>query len=538
MNDKSTLEHIPPANDEGRRRYSRQTVSDGAALLRGGKLKKKVPVHVLNASVTGLSVESPILEAGLKPGDVATVEWQVPAETGFTDSSDKTYTFKGVVVRGFPNLKYPSRYGIQLDHLIPEQIIHEESRPIRIGIIFAALLLTALIALLKYKNVVFFWYSPYVFTYSLIVAAYIYARIVLAIYYREPSDHGYMPTVTVIVPAKNEAEHIRETVDHIFKSRYPSKRLEVIVVDDGSTDRTPQILEELAIQYPALRHFRLSKTLGKRHAMVFGMEKASHDILVCIDSDSLVDEEGIYRIVQPLWDPAVGAVAGHVDVIVEKDNFISKMEVVRYQISQRVNKASESVFNAVTCCSGPFSAYRRVSVLRVLPPWLNQVFWGARATFGDDRSLTNFILRTHRVVYHAGAHCATYVPRRWRPFFHQQLRWKKSWSREAMVAARFMPHKHPMAALLFYAGILITLFSPLVALRALFYLPVFLSISPLPYLLGLLLMNVFLGAIFYYYTRSRYWPYLFAFVGVYITALSWQTYYAMVTIPRTHWGTR
>jgi hyaluronan synthase len=323
-----------------------------------------------------------------------------------------------------------------------------------------------------------------------------------------------------------------------MESRYPADRLEVIVVDDGSTDRTPEMMAELALQYPTLRHFRLPESLGKRQAMGLGIEKSTHEILVCVDSDSMVDPEGIYRLVQPLWDPAVGAVAGHIDVIVEKDNFISKMEVVRYQISQRVNKASESVFNMVTCCSGPFSAYRRVSVMRVIHPWLNQSFWGSRATFGDDRSLTNFILRTHRVVYHSGAHCATYVPRSWSQFFRQQLRWKKSWSREAMIASRFVYHKHPIAALLFYASLFITILSPLVALRALVYLPVFLAISPLPYLLGLVLINVFLGAIFYYYTRSRYWPYLFAFVGLYIAALSWQTYYALVTIPRAHWGTR
>ena len=64
--------------------------------------------------------------------------------------------------------------------------------------------------------------------------------------------------------------------------------------------------------------------------MAVGAEKASGEILVYLDSDSFVDPEGIYRIVQPFAHEAVGAVAGHTLMIVEPDNFISKMECVRY----------------------------------------------------------------------------------------------------------------------------------------------------------------------------------------------------------------
>lgn len=107
-----------------------------------------------------------------------------------------------------------------------------------------------------------------------------------------------------------------------------------------------------------------------------------------------------------------------------------------------------------------------------------------------------------------------------------------------MIASTFIWRKHPVAAIPFFAGIVITLFSPLVALRALFYLPTFLSVSPWPYITGVALINVLLACVFFYYTRSRYWPYILAFVVLYIGALCWQTYYAILTIPRNHWGTR
>jgi hyaluronan synthase len=392
---------------------------------------------------------------------------------------------------------------------------------------------------LKVHNIIFYWWAPLINTYSLLVCTYIFWRVAMSMFYREPQDAGYMPSVSMIISAKNEEHHIRETLEHVFASRYPRELLEVLVVDDGSTDRTWEILEELSFLHPRrLRTFRHETNKGKRFAMALGAQKAQNEILVYIDSDSLIDPEALYRVVQPFHDRSIGAVGGEIGVVVEKDNFFSKMEVVRYQISQRVIKASESLFNSVTCCSGPLAAYRRVSVLRVLPAWLNQTFRGRRTTFGDDRSLTNFILRTHRVVFHHGAICRTYVPNRLKTYLRQQLRWKKSWSRETIIASGFMWRKHPMAAVPFYLGILVTLLSPLIALRALFYLPVFLSVSCLPYLTGLALINFLLASVFFYYTRSRYWPYLLAFVAFYIGILSWQTYYAITTIPRNHWGTR
>ena len=80
--------------------------------------------------------------------------------------------------------------------------------------------------------------------------------------------------------------------------------------------------------------------------MAWGAQEATGDILIYLDSDSFVDPEGIYRIVQPFADSAIGAVAGHTFMIEQPDNFISKMESVRYFVSQRVMKAAESLFRS------------------------------------------------------------------------------------------------------------------------------------------------------------------------------------------------
>ena len=90
------------------------------------------------------------------------------------------------------------------------------------------------------------------------------------------------------------------------------------------------------------------------------------------------------------------------------------MQAVRYFVAFRVCKAAESIFGAVTCCSGCFSAYRREAIAPVLERWENQRFLGRPATYGDDRSLTNFVLRKWKVTYDELARSRTIVPAHFR----------------------------------------------------------------------------------------------------------------------------
>jgi hyaluronan synthase len=411
-------------------------------------------------------------------------------------------------------------------------------RLLKIGVIIVAFLTATAIALLKFTNFQFVWYSPFFQIYSIIAGTFVLTRIILSCFYREPADAGHLPSVSMIIAVKNEEDHIAETVDYCFRGRYPSDLREVMVIDDGSTDRTWEVLNGLLKIYPCLRIFKFDKNKGKRHAMALGAEQAKNEILVYVDSDSFLEFDALYKIVQPFADPTIGAVAGHIQVIVDDTNPISKMESIRYYVSHRLVKAAESIYGAVTCCSGAFSAYRRDAVMRVLQPWLNQMFLGTIATFGDDRSLTNFVLKTHRVVFHAGAVCRTFVPSKWGVFFRQQLRWKKSWTRESLIAAKLLWRKHPIAAVSYYASVFLTVLSPIVVVNGLLYAPMTTSASCLPYLGGLLLSYFLMSLICFYHTQTRYWYYGIMFAFLYVGVLAWQNYYAMLTVNRTYWGTR
>jgi hyaluronan synthase len=170
--------------------------------------------------------------------------------------------------------------------------------------------------------------------------------------------------------------------------------------------------------------------------------------------------------------------------------------------------------------------------------WLAQSFLGRPATFGDDRSLTNFMLRRWRVIYDSSAVCSTIVPPTMHQFFRQQLRWKKSWIRESLLASLFMWKRHPLAAFYFYLGVVFPLVSPAVVFIAL-VLPL-LGVGEFSYLYiyGTALMALLYGLVYLVRHKSSLWFYGLVFSIFYMLVLVWQTYYALATVRRNHWGTR
>ncbi|MCH8311650.1 MAG: glycosyltransferase family 2 protein [Nitrospinae bacterium] len=394
------------------------------------------------------------------------------------------------------------------------------------------------IVYLKWFNLFYYWYDPVVHTYSLFIGVFILSRFVLALFYSPPPDKGYLPTITTVIACKNEEDSIRKTIDCVYRSDYPKDRLEVIVVNDGSTDQTLKEMNMAKRAHPNLKVVEFEENRGKRAGMAIGAKMARGEILVYIDSDSFIQRDGLYKIVQGFVDADVGAVCGHAYVTNARKNLLTKMQEVRYFIAFRVIKAAESLFSNVTCCSGCFAAYRREYVMPILSAWLHQKFLGTQATFGDDRSLTNFMLRKYRVIYHSEAVCTTIVPENYFKFFSQQLRWKKSWIRECFLAARFMWRKHPFAALSFYGSVLFPLVGPFIILKAVF-LPV-LGYGPVSYLYlyGAILISFMFSLVYLVFNRKSLWIYGVSFSIFYILFLSWQTYYALLTVRKNHWGTR
>jgi hyaluronan synthase len=378
--------------------------------------------------------------------------------------------------------------------------------------------------------------------YGVVVAFYLLTRFLLSLFYRPHEDVGLEPTAAIVMPGFNEEDVIATSMRSLLAVDYPEEKLEIVAVNDGSTDGTLAEMHKVAAEANGrVRVINFSKNRGKRAAMAAGIRATTADVIVFVDSDSVVDEDGLRKLVQGFADPRVGAICGHTDVANADENWMAKMQAVRYYIAFRVLKAAESYFGVVTCCSGCFSAYRRAAVDPHLDWWEHQTFLGGPSTFGDDRSLTNCVLRGWRITYQLTARSRTVVPIRFRQFMRQQARWKRSWAREATILARIIWRKPPPAAAAVYVSMLLPIAAPIVAAKALVLQPLFMAqgVSVL-YPLGVYAMALTYG-LYYAACQREYssrWWYGVVFVGFYLAFLLWQTYWSILTIRTAKWGTR
>jgi hyaluronan synthase len=424
--------------------------------------------------------------------------------------------------------------------LVPEEGLAGVSRRLvqAVAVVYAAALLWV-VWLSRELTFASLTRDPLFAGYSVAVVIYVLGRFVTALLYRPTPDRGHRPSITVIIPAFNEEEGIIGTIESCLDSDYPSDRLEVIVVNDGSTDATWQRIEEAKARWPRLYAVDLGRNYGKRGAMAEGMRRAGGEIFVFVDSDSYLQPDTLGHLVAPFEDDGVGAVVGHADVRNRLRNWMTKMQQVRYYSAFRVIKATESLLGGtVVCASGCCAAYRASAVLPDLDEWEFQTFLGRPATFGDDRALTNRVLRDWRVAYQSTAVAETVVPERARTFFRQQLRWKKSWLRENLYVVRYFWRKHPLAALFTYASVAFPFFAPFVVLHAVAN-AVTGSIGTLWfYVVGSYAMAL-LYSLYYLVRRPNgLWYHGMTFVLLYMTVLVFQTYWGILTMRDNRWGTR
>lgn len=405
------------------------------------------------------------------------------------------------------------------------------------------------IILMRIEGFVYLKYNFTLYLYSIIAAVFLLTRYLFGAFYKDvPINPNFTPGVSIIIPCFNEEQWIQRTIISCINQDYPVEKLEVIVVDDRSTDKSVEKIQEVIEKlYKEVGRYKtkdrlsmivLPQNAGKREALVKGVQSAKHDLVVFVDSDSFLEASAIKQIVQPFQDPLMGGVAGRTDVENKFTNYLTKLQTVRYYVAFRIMKAAESIFDSVTCLSGPLSCYRKDLIIKHTDAWLNQTFLRQPATFGDDRSMTNFILETHRTGYQDSAICSTIVPSSMSVFLKQQMRWKRSWLRESLRAAGFIWKKEPFMALFFYIGLLVPIAAPVIVLHNLVYVPAVYGIFPSTFLLGLLLMALLMSFAHLLFRKSGLWIFGFVFCLFYELVLLWQMPVAWVTFWKSTWGTR
>ncbi|MFA1540320.1 bifunctional polysaccharide deacetylase/glycosyltransferase family 2 protein [Actinomadura monticuli] len=219
------------------------------------------------------------------------------------------------------------------------------------------------------------------------------------------------PPVSVVVPAYNEEVGIAATIASLLDTDYPGT-VEVIVVDDGSTDATAAIVE--GIRLPGV-HLLRKPNGGKPSALNAGMFAARAEILVLVDGDTVFQRDTLRNLVAPFADPSVGAVSGNTKVA-NRGGILGRWQHIEYVIGFNLDRRMFDILQCMPTVPGAIGAFRR-SVLA-------EVGGVPGDTLAEDTDLTMAICRTGaRVVYEEKALAWTETPSSLRQLWRQRYRW-------------------------------------------------------------------------------------------------------------------
>lgn len=474
------------------------------------------------------------------------LKFQIPPGV-MPEGRESRYKLSASVVRSVDETR---QIGLQFLEDLGTYDRRRKDRYLMFGAALSLAFVSFCVVLMRMESFIYFRYHTLLYAYSIIAATFLLTRYLFGMFYKPvPIDPTYTPSVTIVIPCFNEEEWIQITILSCIDQNYPVDKLKVIVVDDCSTDRSVEKIKEI-IDYlkekegkryqleDRLSYFVQPQNAGKRAALSRGVENTDTDLVMFVDSDSFLDPYAVRNIVQPFREPKMGGCAGRCDVANTYTNSLTKMQSVRYYTAFRIMKAAEALFDTVTCLSGPLSCYRRDIVMEYKDNWVNQTFLGHKATFGDDRSMTNFVLSHHQCSYQDTAVCSTIVPKEHKVFLKQQMRWKRSWLRESLMAGKFMWRKEPFAMINFYIGLIVPMLAPIVVVYNFFYVPLTQHVFPTTFLIGLLLMAMMMSFSQLLLRKSTTWLFGFWFCLYYELVLLWQMPIAWFTFWKSTWGTR
>jgi cellulose synthase/poly-beta-1,6-N-acetylglucosamine synthase-like glycosyltransferase len=409
--------------------------------------------------------------------------------------------------------------------------------------------------------------NAFLFAYGVTVTSIVLVLFFIAFHrYRDPAliaaqlppSKRSRPLVSCMVAVHNEEDILSQCLQSLLAQTY--SRMEIIVVNDASTDGTKEVLDSFARKGVKVMH--LAQNVGKKKALAHAMLKAKGSIFVFTDSDSILATDAVQKVVNAFsLDPLIGAVAGHCRALNGNKNLITRIQDSWYEGQFSVRKAFESVYGAVTCVSGPLAGFRREAIFNFIPAWEKDTFFGQEFKFATDRTLTGFVLgsrsigpalkrkyadspfatpsyplREWRVVYAKSARAWTKVPDTIRSFFQQQVRWKKSFFRNIFFTGRFYWKKSFLPALFYYLHILFVFSGPFIAFRYLLYQPTHGNVlSAILYLCGIVFIGFMFGLAYKVESGDSKWVYrpLMSLTSTLI--LTWLTFYALLTIRRNKW---
>ena len=199
-----------------------------------------------------------------------------------------------------------------------------------------------------------------------------------------------LPYVSILIPVYNEQSVIKRRIKNIFESDYPKNKMEVIVIDSGSIDKTRLIIES---------EFRNSVILvteqerrGKAHAINLGLQKCKGEIIIITDGTTIYDKETIMQLVKPFSDITIGAVSAFYEVPNSGESRVSASERKFWAFKDNL-RLLESIVYSTSWLSGEACAFRS-KVIEIVH----------EDTLADDSNIAlQFISKGHKAVVNQNA---------------------------------------------------------------------------------------------------------------------------------------
>jgi cellulose synthase/poly-beta-1,6-N-acetylglucosamine synthase-like glycosyltransferase len=238
---------------------------------------------------------------------------------------------------------------------------------------------------------------------------------------RLPSQINYEPTVTILIPAKNEEKVIGRLLQRITELTYPKNKLQVIVINDASSDQTGKVVCDFYTKHSNINMVyrdRTSGGKGKAAAMNEGFSRANGEIILCFDADYYPQRDIVERLVSAFVDPKVGAVQGRVVVLNEPQNTITRLVALERVGGYRVDQEARDSLGLITQFGGTVGGFRS-SILRSLNGW-------DESSLAEDTDLTfRIYLAGYKVKYNVDAQCYEEAVDNWHAYWRQRYRWAK-----------------------------------------------------------------------------------------------------------------
>lgn len=232
---------------------------------------------------------------------------------------------------------------------------------------------------------------------------------------------AYQPTVSILIPAHNEAGVIARLLQRTTELTYPTNKFDVIVIDDGSTDETGKIADTYAAQFSFIKVLHREKTeggKGKTAAMNAGFRYSTGEIILCFDADYYPQKNIVEKLVNKFESPKIGAVQGRVVVLNEPQNLVTRLVALERIGGYRVDQEARSLFGLITQFGGTVGGFRR-SLLEELGGWDETIL-------AEDTDLTfRVYLAGYVVGYAVDAECYEEAVDNWGAYWKQRYRWAR-----------------------------------------------------------------------------------------------------------------